>query len=350
MHWSVYMASLHSDTKVGGAMSLRISAAIERWPVAGQFIIARGAKTFVDVLVVAVSDGNHVGLGEGTAIYFRGETAENCLAQVEAVLLELEPLDADEARKQVQHLLPAGAARNALDCALWDLAAKAAGQPVWQFAGLKHPPRPLTTAFTISLGDAAVMKADAAKAVAKGYSMLKLKLTGEGDFARVAAVRAGAPDARLIVDANESWAHLDIAAEAALLATLGVETIEQPVPAGQDSLLAGISCPLPLIADESCHCAADVERLAPFYDGINIKLDKAGGLTEALKLAETAQAAGMKIMVGCMLSTSLGIAPAFLVGQDADWVDLDGPALLAEDREAGFIFAGGKISPPANNS
>lgn len=343
------MASLHSDTKVGGAMSLRISAAIERWPVAGQFIIARGAKTFVDVLVVAVSDGNHVGLGEGTAIYYRGETAENCLAQVEAVLPALEPLEADEARKQVQLLLPAGAARNALDCALWDLAAKAARQPVWRLAGLQVQPRPLTTAFTISLGDAAVMEADAAKAAAKGYSVLKLKLTGEGDFARVAAVRAGAPEARLIVDANESWAHLDIAAEAALLATMGVEMIEQPVPAGQDALLAGVRSPLPLIADESCHTAADVTRLAPYYDGVNIKLDKAGGLTEALKISAAAQAAGMKTMVGCMLSTSLGIAPAFCVAQEADWVDLDGPALLSEDRDAGFIFAGGKISPPADN-
>jgi L-Ala-D/L-Glu epimerase len=306
-------------------MSLRISAAIERWPVAGQFIIARGAKTYVDILVVAVSDGSHVGLGEGTAIYYRGETAENCLAQVETILPVLEPLDADEARKQVQFLLPAGAARNALDCALWDLAAKAAGQPVWRLAGLLSQPRPLTTAFTISLGDAAVMEADAAKA----------------------AVQSGAPEARLIVDANESWGHLDIAAEAASLATLGVEMIEQPVPAGQDSLLAGVRSQLPVVADESCHSAADVARLAPYYDGINIKLDKAGGLTEALKLAEAAEAAGMKIMVGCMLSTSLGIAPAFCVAQGADWVDLDGPALLAEDRPDGFVFAGGMVKSAA---
>ena len=325
-------------------MSLRISAAIERWPVAGQFIIARGAKTYVDILVVAVSDGSHVGLGEGTAIYYRGETAENCLAQVETILPVLEPLDADEARKQVQFLLPAGAARNALDCALWDLAAKAAGQPVWRLAGLLSQPRPLTTAFTISLGDAAVMEADAAKAAVQGYSVLKLKLTGEGDYARVAAVKSGAPEARLIVDANESWGHLDIAAEAASLATLGVEMIEQPVPAGQDSLLAGVRSQLPVVADESCHSAADVARLAPYYDGINIKLDKAGGLTEALKLAEAAEAAGMRIMVGCMISTSLGIAPAFCVAQGADWVDLDGPALLAEDRPDGFVFADGMVS------
>lgn len=329
-------------------MALRISAAVERWPVAGQFIISRGAKTYVDVLVVAVSDGTHVGLGEGTAIYYNGETAESCLAEVEAVLPQLEPLGANAARDAVQLLLPPGAARNALDCALWDVSAKTAGVPLWRFAGLTAAPAPLVTAFTISLGEPAVMEANAAKATAKGYSVLKLKLTGEGDFARVAAVRAGAPEARLIVDANESWAHLDITAEAALLATLGVEMIEQPVPAGQDSMLAGISCALPVIADESCHNAADVARLAPYYDGINIKLDKAGGLTEALKLAEAAEAAGMKIMVGCMLSTSLGIAPAYLAAQGADWVDLDGPALLAEDRPDGFAFAGGTIAPSAS--
>ncbi len=324
-------------------MSLRITAAVERWPVAGQFIIARGAKTYVDVLLVAISDGSHIGYGEGTAIYYHGESAASCLAQVESVIDRLDVMNADTARISLQMLLPPGAARNALDCALWDVAAKAAGKPLWEYAGLAAEPKPLVTAFTISLGEAAVMKADAAKAVAKGYGLLKLKLTGEGDRARVAAVRAGAPGARLIVDANESWAEQDIAAEAAALAELGVEMIEQPVPAGQDAMLAGVKSPLPLLADESCHCAADVARLAPYYDGVNIKLDKAGGLTEALKLADAAEAAGLKIMVGCMLSTSLGIAPAFLVAQQADWVDLDGPALLAEDRDGGFRFEGGMI-------
>ena len=328
-------------------MSLRITALIERWPVAGQFIIARGAKTFVDVLVVGVGDGEHIGYGEGTAIYYRGESAENCLAQVEAVIADLEPLEADAARALLQFLLPPGAARNALDCALWDVAAKAAGLPLWRFAGLPSEPGPLTTAFTISLGEASVMEADAAKAAAKGYSLLKLKLTGDGDYERVAAVRAGAPLARLIVDANESWSDLNIAVGSAALAEFGVEMIEQPVPAGQDSRLTGIKSPLPILADESCHEAADVGCLAPYYDGVNIKLDKAGGLTEALKLADAAQAAGLKIMVGCMLSTSLGIAPAFILAQRADWVDLDGPALLAADRDDGFRFAGGKIIPPA---
>lgn len=330
-------------------MSLRITAAVERRPVAGQFIISRGAKTYVDVLVVAVSDGNHIGYGEGTAIYYHGESAESCLAQVESVIDRLDELDADGARVSLQMLLPAGAARNALDCALWDVAAKAAGKPLWKYAGLAAAPKPLVTAFTISLGEAAVMEADAAKAAAKGYGLLKLKLTGAGDRARVAAVRAGAPGARLIVDANEGWARMDIAAEAAALAELGVEMIEQPVPAGQDEMLAGVKSPLPILADESCHIAADVARLAPYYDGVNIKLDKAGGLTEALKLAHAAEAAGLKIMVGCMLSTSLGIAPAFLVAQHADWVDLDGPALLAGDRDDGFRFEGGTIIPPSES-
>ena len=329
-------------------MTLRISAIIERWPVAGQFVIARGAKTFVNVLVVAVSDGTHVGMGEGTAIYYGGESAATCLAQVESMIDDLEPMDAETARNVLQVLLPPGAARNALDCALWDVAAKSAGVPLWRHIGLTQAPQPLVTAFTISLGEAALMESDAAKASAKGYNLLKLKLTGKGDRARVAAVRAGAPTARLIVDANESWGRLDIAKEAVALAKLGVEMIEQPVAAGQDDVLSNFNSPLPILADESCHIAANVAGLAPFYDGVNIKLDKAGGLTEALKIADAAEAAGLKIMVGCMLSTSLGIAPAFVLAQRADWVDLDGPALLESDRDDdAFEFAGGKIIPPA---
>jgi L-alanine-DL-glutamate epimerase-like enolase superfamily enzyme len=329
-------------------MALRITATVERWPVAGQFIIARGAKTFVDVLVVAISDGAHFGYGEGTAIYYQGETAESCLGQVEQIIDQFDHLSVVEARALTQILLPPGAARNALDCALWDLETKASRTPLWKLVGLSSAPKPLQTAFTISLGNASTMEADAAKAAAKGYGLLKLKLTGEEDRNRVAAVRLGAPDARLIVDANESWGNLSIAAEAAALADIGVEMIEQPVAAGQDAMLAGLKSILPLLADESCHEAADVARLAQYYDGVNIKLDKAGGLTESLKIADAAKGAGMKIMVGCMLSTSLGIAPAFLIAQCADWVDLDGPALLAADRPEGFEFTGGTIIPPAN--
>ncbi len=329
-------------------MALRITATVERWPVAGQFIIARGAKTFVDVLVVAISDGVHIGYGEGTAIYYQGETAESCLGEVERIIGQSELLSVVDARALAQTLMQPGAARNAVDCALWDLEAKASGRPLWRLVGLKLAPKPLQTAFTISLGKASSMEADAAKAAARGFQLLKLKLTGDGDRKRVAAVRAGAPDARLIIDANESWGNLDIAAEASALAELGVEMIEQPVAARQDAMLAGLKSKLPILADESCHEAADVARLAPYYDGVNIKLDKAGGLTEALKISDAAKDAGMKIMVGCMLSTSLGITPSFLVAQSADWVDLDGPALLAEDRDEGFSFADGTIIPPAN--
>lgn len=327
-------------------MGLTISAVVERWPVAGSFVIARGAKTHVDVLVVAASDGQHVGLGESTAIYYKHESAESCLAQVEALIDALAGMTAHAARAAVQTLLPPGAARNALDCALWELEAKVGGVPVWQLAGLTQAPRPLQTAFTISLGTPGAMEADAAKAAARGFGLLKLKLTGEGDRERVAAVRKGAPKARLIVDANESWGTLDIEAEAAALAVLGVEMIEQPVPVGQDILLEGIKSPIPFLADESCQSGADIDLCARYYDGINIKLDKAGGLTEALAMAREAEARGLKLMVGCMLSTSLGIAPAFLVAQGALWVDLDGPILLAEDRENGFRFEQGMIAAP----
>jgi L-Ala-D/L-Glu epimerase len=331
-------------------MALAITAIVERWPVAGQFIIARGAKTHVDVLVVAARDGNHVGMGEGTAIYYHGESAESCLKQIEDVMAPLAGLNVQEARSAAQMLLTPGAARNALDCALWDLEARAAGMPLWQLAGLSEAPTPLTTAFTISLGEPAVMEVDAAKAAARGFGLLKLKLTGEGDRERVAAVRRGAPDARMIVDANESWGALDIEAEAAALAGLGVEMIEQPVPVGQDALLDGVRSPVPFLADESCQSGADIDLCARHYDGINIKLDKAGGLTEALAMAREAEARGLKLMVGCMLSTSLGIAPAFLVAQVADWVDLDGPILLAEDREDGFRFEGGAIRPAGHSN
>jgi L-alanine-DL-glutamate epimerase-like enolase superfamily enzyme len=239
--------------------------------------------------------------------------------------------------------MPRGAARNALDCALWDLEAKRAGQPVWRLAGLAAP-APLPTAFTISLNDPARMEADARAATRRGFGLLKCKLTGSGDRERIAAVRAGAPQARLIVDANESWHDLDIAAEAAALAALGVEMVEQPIRHGEEQRLAGVVACLPLCADESCHTRADLDRLGDF-DAINIKLDKAGGLTEALALAREGRARGFRIMVGCMLGTSLGIAPAALLAEGADWIDLDGALLLAEDRPGGLPLRDGLLCP-----
>lgn len=328
-------------------MILRITAVVERWPVDGHFTIARGAKKFVDLLVVAVTDGTHIGYGEGTAIYYGGETAEKCLGQVERVTDQLVSHLVPMARQILQSHLPPGAARNALDCAFWDLEAKQTGRPLWELAGMQTPPAPLETAFTISLGTPDAMHVDARSAAKNGYAVLKLKLNGEADRERVAAVRTGAPKARIIVDANESWGAIDIAAEAEALKRLGVAMIEQPLPAGQDAALADISAPLPIFADESCHVAADIIRLAGLYQGVNIKLDKAGGLTEALALCKAAESARMDIMVGCMLSTSLAIQPAFLVAQKASWVDLDGPALLLNDRPGGFLFENGHLYPAA---
>ena len=317
-------------------MTRIISATVERWPVAGAFIISRGAKTSVDVVTCTVTDETHVGRGEGTAIYYEGETAEGCAAAIGAYQ---GPMD----RQALLETMPRGAARNALDCALWDLEARQAGRPVWQLAGLEQPV-PLPTAFTISLNDPDRMEADARAAAARGFALLKCKLTGEGDRARIAAVRAGAPDARLIVDANESWHDLDIAAEAAALAALGVEMVEQPIRHGREERLAGVRAPLPLCADESCHTRADLDRLGDF-DAVNIKLDKAGGLTEALALAREARARGFRVMIGCMLGTSLGIAPAALVAQGADWIDLDGALLLAKDRDGGLPLRDGLLQP-----
>jgi len=322
-------------------MPMKLHARIERWPVAGAFTISRGAKTYVDIVVAEIVDGDHAGRGEGTAIYYHGESAGSVLAQVQA---QTDAVANDLSRAELQRLLPRGAARNALDCALWDLEAKKSGVPVWKLAGLPEP-QSLVTAFTISLGDPDRMEADARASA--HLPLLKLKLAGEGDEARVAAVRRGAPEARLIVDANEAWTERDVAAEAAILAAYGVELIEQPVHRGQDALLDGVISPIPFAADESCQDRADLARCAGRYQAINIKLDKAGGLTEALALAGEARDMGLEAMVGCMLATSLGIAPAFLLGGAARWVDLDGALLLAKDRPAAMASQGGLLEPPA---
>ena len=322
------------------------SVRVERWPVAGSFVIARGAKSHVDVVVAEVESGGFLGRGEGTPIYYLGEVATGCRDQILIAAPHIANMDVADARAAVQDLMPAGAARNAFDCALWDLEARQRGLRLWQLVGLDAAPTARVTAFTISLGSPGAMAEQAATAEADGYGLLKIKLTGEDDRLRVAAVRQGAPAARLIVDANESWGALDILSEAEALADFGVEMIEQPVAVGADALLDPIYAPVPFVADESCHTASDIARIGPFYDGVNIKLDKAGGLTEAVRLADAADAAGLSIMVGCMLSTSLGIAPAFVLAQRARWVDLDGPALLMRDREDGFEFREGRIGPP----
>ena len=317
-----------------------LTARIETWPVAGSFVIARGAKTHVDVVVVEIGYRGHIGRGEATAIYYHGESAQSVLAQAEAVAAQIA---GGAERADLLHLMPRGAARNAVDCAMWDLEAKYEGRSVWALAGLPQP-QPLQSAFTISLGDPARMEQDARTAAAT-YPLLKLKLAGEGDLERVAAVRRGAPHARLIVDANESWTDRNVAVEAAALVPYGVELIEQPVKAGEDALLDSVTSPIPLCADESCQDRSDIARCVGRYAAINIKLDKAGGLTEGLALAAEARAAGLDLMVGCMLSTSLGIAPAILVAQSARWVDIDGPLLLAADRDQPVRFERGVAYP-----
>lgn len=322
-------------------MAELISVEVERWPVAGAFTISRGAKSHVDVIVCTVGEGTCRGRGEATPIYYHGETADGC---VEAIRSFARAEGADGfSRAAVQQAMPRGAARNALDCALWDLEAKRSGIPVWRLAGLAEP-GPLPTAFTISLGDPAQMEKDARKAAGRGFRLLKCKLGGAGDIDRIAAVRQGAPDVRLIVDANEGWDGQDVAHQAANLAALGVEMIEQPVGRGHEAALEGVAAPVPFCADESCQDRADLPHLSGFA-AINIKLDKAGGLTEAIALAEDAEVMGKRLMLGCMLSTSLGIAPAFLLGSRAEWVDLDGALLLARDRQDGLELHDGLLHP-----
>ncbi len=320
-------------------MTRRLTVTIERWPVAGAFVIARGAKTHVDVVVAEITEDELVGRGEATAIYYHGETAESV---AEAVRAMAGAVASGITRIELLAEMPRGAGRNALDCALWSLESAQIGRPIWALAGLP-PPRPLVTAYTISLAEPAAMEAVAQRV--SDYPLLKLKLAGEGDVARVEAVRRGAPDARLIVDANEAWNDRDVAREVAALAALGVELIEQPVRAGEEARLDGIHRPVPFAADESCQDRDDLDRCVGRFDAVNIKLDKAGGLTAAMMLAEGACDRGMAVMVGCMLSTSLGIAPAYLLAQHARWVDLDGPLLLARDRPDGFSFDGAMMRP-----
>ncbi len=312
----------------------------ESWPLRGSFAISRGSRTTAEVVVVELRDGAAVGRGECVPYARYDESVEGVVATIESLRAELEgELD----RNGLQSALPAGAARNALDCAFWDLEAKQRRQPVWQLAGCA-PPEPLVTAYTLSLDSAERM--GAAAAANAGRPLLKLKLAGPEDIDRVAAVHANAPAARLIVDANEGWTASQYAALAPELQQLRVEMIEQPLPAAQDGALAEIARPVPVCADESCHDRDSLAALAGRYDMINIKLDKTGGLTEALQLKAVAEAQGFEIMVGCMLGTSLSMAPALLVAQGARVVDLDGPLLLAEDRRPGLVYEDSLIHPP----
>jgi L-alanine-DL-glutamate epimerase-like enolase superfamily enzyme len=311
----------------------------ESWPIAGTFTISRGSKTTAEVIAVELADGAATGRGECVPYARYGETIDSAIDQIETVRGALE---SGLGRAGLQAALPPGAARNAIDCALWDLEAKRADRRVWQLAGLAEP-QAVTTAYTLSL-DSAENMGKAAKANAH-RPLLKLKLAGPDDLDRVRAVHANAPDSRLIVDANEGWNIEVYARLAPELTSLAVEMIEQPLPAADDSALAGIVRPIPICADESAHDRAGLQHLLGKYDAINIKLDKTGGLTEALALATAARDAGLDIMVGCMVGTSLAMAPALLLAGMARWVDLDGPLLLARDREPGLVFEGSLIRP-----
>jgi L-alanine-DL-glutamate epimerase-like enolase superfamily enzyme len=326
-------------------LPLTLSLRVERWPIAGSFAISRGAKTEAVVVVAELGGGKAVGRGECVPYARYGESVESVSAAIEAMRPQLA---AGLTRHALQTAMPPGAARNALDCAFWDLEAKASATPVHAIAGLPAP-RPLTTAFTISLGTPSSMAAAAEKSA--GRALLKVKLGGPdgdgGDPARIAAVRAAAPNATLIVDANEGWNAENLAANLAACAKAGVVLVEQPLPEAQDGLLAGIKRPIPICADESAHGLTSIPALAGKYDAVNIKLDKAGGLTEALAMVDEATQAGLVIMAGCMVATSLAMAPAMLLAQTARFVDLDGPLLLAKDRENGLRYDGSLVYPPS---
>jgi L-alanine-DL-glutamate epimerase-like enolase superfamily enzyme len=317
-----------------------LSVAVERFPISGGFNISRGAKHEAVVVVATISDAGHRGRGECVPYPRYGESVEGVVAAIEDCRPEIAAgLD----RTALQALLPAGAARNALDCALWDLEAKVAGRSAAELAGLA-PPRAVETAFTISLASPEEMAARA-RDVAR-YPLLKLKLGGDGDEERLAAIRAAVPTARLIADANEGWRPSNLERLLAAAKAAGVELIEQPLPAGEDGALAHIARIVPICADESVHDRASLRGIAARYDAVNIKLDKAGGLTEALATVSEARRLGLKIMVGCMVATSLAMAPALLLAQDADFVDLDGPLLLERDRVPGLAYTSGTVTPP----
>jgi len=320
-------------------MGFTLTVRTERWPIAGAFTISRGAKTEAEVVVAEVSDGSHTGRGECVPYARYRETIAGVTAALEAMRASLAR---GLTRQALQQAMPAGAARNALDCALWDLEAKASGKPAYELAGMPEP-CPLVTAYTISLGSSETMAEATRKAAAR--KLLKVKLGGEGDPERIRAVRTAAPGAELIVDANEAWRGDNLARNLGVCAEAGVTLVEQPLPADDDAALARIARPIPVCADESVHDRASLAALAGKYDAVNIKLDKTGGLTEALAMGAEAERLGLRLMVGCMVATSLSMAPAVLLAQRARVVDLDGPLLLARDREHGLRYEESLVYP-----
>lgn len=328
-------------TKPGLILMVRyIQATAETFPVAGSFTISRGSRTEVHVISCTIEQDGITGSGECVPYQRYGESIDGVLADIGSVE---QAIASGLTRQSLQEIMKPGAARNAVDCALWDLEAKLTGKSVSSTL-LRTAPAPIVTAYTISLGEAQTMADQAAQNARR--PLLKIKTGTADDEARMRAVRAAAPEARIIIDANEGWTednverHLDIASE------LDIALIEQPLPAGKDALLARIKRKVPICADESVHLTKDLASLRDRYDAINIKLDKTGGLTEALIMKEEAQRLGYIIMVGCMLGTSLGMAPALMLAQDTDFADLDGPLLLARDREPGLVYEGSLVHPP----
>ncbi len=318
----------------------RLTARIEKWPIAGAFTISRGAKTEAVVVVAEISRDGFTGRGECVPYARYGETPDATLA---AILAIQDRFTAGLDREALQSAMPAGAARNAVDCALLDLDAKSQGLRVWDM--LKRPaPRACTTAYTISLGTPEAMASATAKAAYR--PLLKIKLGSDDDASRIQAVRKAAPECELIVDANEAWTPANIEANLDACHNAGVTLIEQPLPAGADHALMHVHRPIAVCADESVHGLSSLETLRGRYDAINIKLDKTGGLTEALAMADAARAMDLEIMVGCMVATSLAMAPAMLIARQARFVDLDGPLLLAHDREGGLRYDESTVYPP----
>ena len=320
----------------------QLNAYTETWPLREVFTISRGSRTETPVIVCALEQDGIRAWGEGQPNPRYDETPKSSLAEIDAVRDDIQAGQID--RLSLQDAMSAGAARNAIDCAFWDLEAKRAGKRAWQLAGLPEP-KPITTAYTLSVASPEAMAAAAQRNAHR--PLIKMKLTGEGDLQRVRAVRKVLPEAPIIVDANEGWEVGMVERFAIELKKQHVQLVEQPLPSSDDGALGDLVHPLAFCADESCHTSADLERLRDLYDVVNIKLDKTGGLTEALKLRQAALDAGMDVMVGCMVATSLSMAPGVLVAQGAVVVDLDGPLLLARDRDAGLHYDdAGRVHPP----
>ena len=317
-----------------------ITARHESWALDKPFTISRGTRTTAEVVVVTIEQETILGRGECVPYSRYGESIDSVIEQIRRAAPDLA---SNCNREALQNMLPPGAARNALDCALWDWHAKAAGTRIWELAGIQAT-APLICAYTLSLEDTESMQQSA-----RDHSqlpLLKIKVDREQAIEKIRTVHQAAPRARLIVDANESWLESDLIAHFPLLAGLGVSLLEQPLPAGNDDILGELPHPVPVAADESCHTTSDLTALRGLYDVVNIKLDKSGGLTEGLRLREAAVQAGMGIMVGCMVGTSLAMAPSMVIGCQADYVDLDGPLLLAKDREPGLRYRSGFVDMP----